>query len=181
MSGGVVHWSMRSPIYVRALTPAERATLERGLRSANAFYLRRCQILLTSAQRRVPAEIAATLGCGQQTVRNVLHAFNARGLAALHRESSRPKTVQPLFDEARTRALRDLLHRSPRDFNLPTSLWTLDLAAQVAYTEGLTPYQVSHETIRQALLRLGVRWRRAKHWITSPDPEYAKKNGAATG
>jgi transposase len=174
---------MRSPIYVRVLTPAERATLEAGLRSSDAFHLRRCQILLTSAQRRIPAEIAATLGCGQQTVRNVLHAFNEYGLAVLHRESSRPKTVQPLFDEPRTLALRDLLHRSPRDFNQPTSVWTLDLAAQVAYTEGLTEcqYQVSHETIRQALLRLGVRWRRAKHWITSPDPDYAKKNGGATG
>jgi transposase len=169
---------MRSPIYVRALTPAERATLEAGLRSPDAFYLRRCQILLTSAQRRIPLEIAATLGCGQQTVRNAIHSFNERGLASLHRESSRPKTVQPLLDEVRTRALRDLLHRSPRDFHHPTSVWTLDLAAQVAYTEGLTPYQLSHETIRQALLRLGVRWRRAKHWITSPDPEYAKKTAA---
>jgi transposase len=172
---------MRSPVYVRALTPEERAALEQELRAAEAFRVRRAQILLTSAQRRIPAEIAATLGCGQQTVRNVLHAFNEHGLVVLQRQSSRPKTVQPLFDEPRTRALRDLLHRSPRDFNHPTSVWTLDLAAQVAYTEGLTPYQVSHETIRQALLRLGVRWRRAKHWITSPDPEYAKKNGGATG
>jgi transposase len=180
MDGSMVHWGMRSPLYVRSLTPAERVTLEQGLRSADAFRGRRCQILLTSAQMRIPAEIAATLGCGQQTVRNVLHAFNERGLAALQRESSRPKTVQPLFDPPRSRALRDLLHRSPRDFNHPTSVWTLHLAAQVAYSEGLTAYQVSHETIRQALLRLGVRWRRAKHWITSPDPAYAKKNGGAT-
>lgn len=181
MSGSVVHWSMRSPLYVRSLTAAERAALEAALHSAAAFRLRRAQILLTSAQWRVPIEIAATLGCGQQTVRNVLHAFNDHGLTTLQRESSRPKSVQPLFDEARTRALRDLLHRSPRDFDHPTSVWTLDLAAQVAYSEGLTPYQVSHETIRQALLRLGVRWRRAKHWITSPDPEYAKKTDGATG
>jgi hypothetical protein len=25
------------------------------------------------------------------------------------------------------------------------------------------------------LARLGVRWERAKRWITSPDPEYARK------
>src|SRR5258708_37273799 len=26
-----------------------------------------------------------------------------------------------------------------------------------------------------ALNRLGIRWRRAKHWITSPDPGYVRK------
>jgi hypothetical protein len=34
---------------------------------------------------------------------------------------------------------------------------------------------VSDETIRATLARMGVRWRRAKEWITSPDPEYARK------
>jgi len=71
--------------------------------------------------------------------------------------------------------LRALLHRSPRDFNRPTSLWTLDLAAEVAYEQGLTAARVSGETIRNTLARMGVRWRRAKAWITSPDPEYARK------
>ena len=32
-----------------------------------------------------------------------------------------------------------------------------------------------HGLIRQALKRLGVGWTRAKHWLTSPDPEYAAK------
>jgi hypothetical protein len=36
--------------------------------------------------------------------------------------------------------------------------------------EGIVPRRVSGETIRQTLLRLGVGWERAKHWITSPDP-----------
>ncbi len=40
--------------------------------------------------------------------------------------------------------------------------------------------QVSGETIRQAILHLGVRWTRAKQWITSPDPEYARKKVNAT-
>jgi hypothetical protein len=37
------------------------------------------------------------------------------------------------------------------------------------------PPQVSIETIRLALKRLGVGWQRAKHWITNPDPDYARK------
>jgi uncharacterized protein YqcC (DUF446 family) len=40
---------------------------------------------------------------------------------------------------------------------------------------------VSLETIRQALKRLGVNWRRAKRWSTSPDPQEAFKKSRATG
>jgi hypothetical protein len=45
----------------------------------------------------------------------------------------------------------------------------------VSFEQGLSAQQVSGETIRQTLLRLGVKWKRAKHWITSPDPEYTRK------
>src|ERR687888_498166 len=73
------------------------------------------------------------------------------------------------------RALGALPHQGPRLFNKPTSVWTLELAAEVAYEQGLTATRVSGETIRATLARMGVRWRRAKEWITSPDPEYARK------
>jgi hypothetical protein len=51
----------------------------------------------------------------------------------------------------------------------------------VAHAEGLSASVLSIETIRQALLRLEVGWKRAKRWLTSPDPAYAQKNAAATG
>lgn len=181
MGDNVVDWNMRPPIYVRPLMDDEIAALQQGLRSADAFTMRRCQMLLASARLQRPPDIAVQLGCAEQSVRNALHDFNSRGLPALKRQSSRPKTSQLVFDQSRTEQLRALLHRSPRDFGQPSSIWTLDLAAQVCADEGITPYQVSIETLRQALLRLGLSWRRAKHWITSPDPDYAKKNCAATG
>jgi transposase len=171
---------MKPPIYVRSLTDAERAALRDGLRCADAFVLRRCQILLASADRQQVPDIARALGCNRQTVRNAIHAFNADGLACLRPGSSRPHTIRVAFDTARAEALRELLHRSPRDFGHPTSLWTLELAAEVSFAEGLTPTRVSDETIRATLARLGVRWRRAKQWITSPDPAYRRKKAGAT-
>ena len=51
--------------------------------------------------------------------------------------------------------------------------------AQVSFAQGLTPRLVSVETIRVALRRLRVSWKRAKHWITSPDPAYARKKKPA--
>jgi hypothetical protein len=88
-----------------------------------------------------------------------------------------PIFVRPLTDAERLRAL---LHASPRAFGKPTSLWTLDLAAEVSFEQGLTPARVSDETIRLTLKRLGIGWKRAKRWITSPDPAYARKKVPAT-
>ncbi len=171
---------MRTPLLVRPPTDAEREALEAGLRSPAAFTLRRAQILLASARgEHVPA-IARTLGCDEQTVRNAIHAFNDAGSAALAPGSSRPRTIHAAFDATAGGRLKDLLHRSPRAFGHPTSLWTLDLVAATAFAEGLTATRVSGETVRATLDRLGIRWKRAKRWITSPDPAYERKKAAAT-
>jgi len=171
---------MRPPIFVRPLTAAERQTLEAGLRSSDAFVLRRCQILLASARGQRAIQIAQAVGCDDQTVREVIHGFNTQGLAVLQPGSRRPHTTHAAFDAARAERLRELLHQSPRAFGKPTSLWTLELAAEVSCEQGLTPTRVSDETIRVTLKRLGVGWKRAKDWITSPDPAYPRKKVPAT-
>ncbi len=172
---------MKPPLYARPVTDAERDALKAGLRSSDAFTLRRSQILLASARGTRPREIADDLGCASQTVRNAIRAFNARGLASLHHGSHRNLTSHRTFDEGKLGYLQALAHRSPRDFGYPTSLWTLDLLAAESARQGLTARVVSRETVRVAILRLGSSWKRAKHWITSPDPEYARKKGDATG
>ncbi len=173
---------MREPIFVRPLSDDERKALEEGLRSSDAFVLRRCQILLASDRGERVSRIARALGCNSQTVRNAIHAFDEGGLEkALSKDSSRPNTIHAAFDAERAERLRELLHRSPREFGKPTSLWTLNLAAEASFEEGITEGRVTGETVRATLERLGVRWLRAKRWITSPDPEYARKKGGATG
>ena len=172
---------MKPPVFVRDLSAEERQALLDGLRSPQAFVLRRSQILLASARGERAPRIAQQLGCSDQTVLNAIAAFNQRGLAALTPGSHAPHTRRLAFDEAAGERLRALIHRSPREFALDTSLWTLDLLAQVSVSEGLTREQVSGETVRATLVRLGVRWKRAKHWITSPDPAYQRKKVGATG
>ena len=172
---------MRSPIYVRPLTDAERTRLEAGLRSSDAFVLRRCQILLASARGERPPRIALALGCDDQTVREVIRRFEDAGLeACLTHQSNRPHHPRTKLDADAAEKLWALLHQSPRLFGKPTSVWTLELAAEVSFAEGITAARVSDETIRVALKRLDVSWRRAKRWITSPDPAYARKKALAT-
>jgi transposase len=171
---------MKAPMYVRVLTAQERSCLHTGLGSTDARTLRRSQILLASAKGEPPSHIARNLGCAVQTVRNTLHAFDTEGVQCLQPKRPGPKQTWPIFDEHKREELRALLHRSPRDLGKQSSGWTLQLAAEVCAETGLTEGVVSDETIRQALIRLGVGWRRAKKWITSPDPEYARKKRGGT-
>jgi transposase len=172
---------MKPPLYVRPISGAERDALKAGLRSSNAFTLRRSQVLLASARVATPPSIARQLGCASQTVRNAIRDFNRRGLAALEEGSHRNLTSHATFDDATLAQLHTLAHRSPRDFGHATSVWTLELLATESARQGLTAHRVSREAIRCAILRLGSSWKRAKRWITSPDPAYARKKDDATG
>lgn len=139
---------MKPPVFVRRLSKEERERLEAGLRSKDAFVMRRCQVLLASSRGESPPKIARSLGCASQTVRNAIRAFNERGLDALTPGSSRPKRVYAAFDERSAECLREMFHRCPREFGRPSSLWTLTMAAEVAFEEGITKERVSGETIR---------------------------------
>ncbi len=128
--------SMQAPLLVRPLADHEPAALTAGLHSPAAFTLRRSQILLASARHAHVPAIARALGCNTQTVRNAIHAFNRSGLETLTERSSRPQRIAVAFDAAAAERLRAMLHQSPRTFGKATSIWTLDLAAEVCVAEG---------------------------------------------
>jgi transposase len=104
---------MRRPIFVRPLSDAEREALEEGLRSSDAFVLRRCQILLASSRGENAYQIARSLGCDPQTARTVKKRFNEGGIEeTLRKRSSMPKRVHAAFEEGRAERLGEILHRS---------------------------------------------------------------------
>jgi transposase len=170
---------MKPPIFVRELSEKERDRLEAGLRSKDAFVMRRCQILLASARGLSPPKIAESLGCASQTVRNAIRAFNERGLDALVAGSSRPKHVHAAFDAKSAEALREMLHRSAREFGRNSSLWTLAMASEVAFEEGLTAMSASQER------RFGRRFRASFRFAGygpsggSPPPTHCMKEKKA--
>jgi hypothetical protein len=167
--------------FVRPLTAEERHALEAGRKSTDAFTVRRSQVLLASADRVAPADIGRVVGCTAQAVRNAIRAFEADGLACLAAKSHARKDPGRVWDRAHDGDLKDLLHHRPRAFGKATTLWTLALVAEVCKDKGWTPRALSVEAVRQTLKRLGVGWKRAKHWITSPDPDYARKKSCGTG
>jgi transposase len=165
---------------VRLLNPEELVTLKQGLRSSDAFTLRRCQILLASNQGHTPQQISAQLSCSDQCVWEAIHAFHREGLAGLKAKSHATHTNQAAIDVAGLERLRGLLHQSPGQLGQNTSLWTLKGLAQASLAQGITSREVSDETIRRALKKLRKNWKQTKKWITSPDPRYEQKRGAVT-
>ena len=169
-------------IYARTPTEEERRALRAGLKSDQGITVRRSQIILMSAERRLKAgQIGHQLGLSDQLVRNVLHAFNARGAESLKPGSRARHDDQRAFDDQARERLGAIIRQSPRAFGCETSLWTLNLLAEVSFEAGLTAHRVHLDTIHWTLMDMGFNWSRAKQWINSPDKAYARKKSAGTG
>src|SRR3954447_9292879 len=72
--------AMKPPIFVRTFSEEERERLEAGLRSKDAFALRRSQMLLASSRGDEVPQIAGNLGCGQQRRCATLSTISTRGV-----------------------------------------------------------------------------------------------------
>lgn len=167
---------------VRKLTEEERKALEKGLKSASAFRVRRCQILLSSADTGLNAkQIGERLRCSDQCVRDAIRAFEQEGVGCLEEKSHARHDHQHSFDAHGIERLKELIKLSPRSFGYEASLWTLDLLAQQCHKEGLTERRVSRFTISRTLVLADITWKRAKHWIKSPDARYEGKKSGAIG
>lgn len=165
---------------VHPLTTDERTTLLQGTKSKAGFSVRRSHILLLSDEGLTPQQIAERLHCCDQTVRNVIGAFEREGMGCLQEKSPRPQRDYHIFDRDGLEKLEALVHRSPRDFGQATSLWSLPLLAQVCVQEGIVARCISSETVRRALRKLGIAWKHARQRITSHDPRYETKKAATT-
>ena len=135
-------------------------------------------MLLASSRGVEVPQIATNLGCAQQTVRDAIHAFNEKG-RMLWRQVLTSEGIHAAFDEQSAEAWGAFAPLS-EGVRPGLSLWTLEMAAEVAFEEGLTQRRVSGESIRATLARLlGVRWMRAKRWITSPQIPCTKEKKKA--
>jgi transposase len=127
--------------------------------------------------------IAQDLSCHPQTVRDRLHAFNARGLEGLGTQPGAGRT--PRLTEGERSTILALVKRpSPGKptYELTGELeapepeaepeWTLDTLTAAAQERGI---QVARSQVRRIFRHEGVRWRRTRLWATSKDPDFAPK------
>ncbi len=154
-----------------------------GARHAPADWIRRAQIIALSWNgRRVPA-IAQALGCSQKAVRYRLARFAAEGLDGL---GDRPGAGRkPRIGQDQRSGLIALVASPPpgrltRDDTgelvaadpAGPAVWTLDALTAAARAAGI---DIARSQVRRILLAEGVRWRRPRSWVTSPDLEFVPK------
>jgi transposase len=168
----------KEPIFVRAMREEEKQVLEKARRAADACEMKRSQILLASSQGLTTTSIEKQFGYSAEYARQMIHRFNKQGIECLKRKSSAPKTQETIVDKAKCEQIKQLMHKSPRLYGKASSLWTLTLVAEVLSEEGATPRRMANETIRTAMRKNGISWKRAKDWISSPDPQYELKKTA---
>jgi len=163
---------------VREFTQKESAVVSRWLKgSRNAVQMRRAQILAFSAQGMASKDIARYLDMNHEYVRQLIRAFNAKGIEAL-RARARPKGGGKLTEEDKS-VIREVATAPPQAFGRPFNQWSLRKLHQflVVHKKMITP--VCYGTIRNAVKQAGLSLQRTRTWKRSEDPAYdAKKNAS---
>ena len=157
-------------VFVRALEPEEAQRLVRITRTTkDRVRLRRAGIVLASVQGRSASEAAAMYAMKPQYAREVIHAFNEQGFAALDPKWSggRPARFGPSVRETVCRIAKT----PPQQLGRPFTTWSLTkLVEYLAEHESIA---ISAESVRQILHKAGIRWQATKTWKASKDPDFA--------
>jgi transposase len=110
-------------------------------------------------------EVAQRLGVSRQTVYNWASRFQARtGLALTSRLSDAPRCGRPCTAAGIIDPLIDsIIERDPREFDYRSTVWTAQLL--VTYLRDEHHLVVSDDSVRLAIARLQVRWKRPRHHL----------------
>jgi transposase len=165
--GGLV----AEPVRARRLTDQEGQRLQQIVRRGEhgSVRVRRAMIIMASASGTPVSAIARLVAADEDTVRDVIHLFNAKGLAALDPRwaGGRPRLISDediavIVTAATTR---------PEKLGLPFSCWSLrKLAAYLASHPG-RGVRVGRERLRQILHARGISFQRTRTWKESADPD----------
>ena len=160
---------MAEPVRARRLTDREGQRLQQIMRRAKheSVRVRRAMIIMASASGTLVPAIARLVAADEDTVRDVIHAFNARGLAALDPQwaGGRPRLISDGDIEIIVAATRVRPEKPVRPF----TRWSLrKLAAYVAEGPGV---RIGRERLRQVLHARGISFQRTRTWKESRDPD----------
>ena len=161
---------MAEPVRARRLTDEEGRRLLQIVRrgSHGSVRVRRAMIIMASASGTLVPAIARLAAADEDTVRDVIHLFNAKGLAALDPQwaGGRPRLISDEDIEVIVAAART----RPEKLGQPFTRWSLrKLAACLA--DGPRPVAIGRERLRQILPARGISFQRTRTWKESADPD----------
>ena len=161
---------MAEPVRARRLTDQEGQRLQQIVRRGKhgSVRVRRAMIIMASSSGTLVPAIARLVAADEDTVRDVIHAFNAKGLAALDPQwaGGRPRLIS---DEAIEVIVAAATTRPEKPVQ-PFTRWSLRKLA--AYLAGCPrPVVIGRERLRQILHARGISFQRTRTWKESRDPD----------
>ncbi|MFV2179997.1 IS630 family transposase [Actinomadura sp. LOL_016] len=135
--------------------------------------VRRAMIIMASASgTRAPA-IARLVAADEDTVRDVIHDFNQRGLACLDPNwaGGRPRRITDddiafIVQAATTR---------PTRLGRPFTCWSLRKLSEHLADHSEPAIKIGRERLRRILHEHGITFQRTRTWKTSNDPDFDTK------
>ena len=169
---------MAERVRARRLTDQEGQELVRIVRrgSGSAVRYRRAMIVLASSSGNTVPAIARLVAADQDTVRDVIHAFNEIGLRSLEPRwaGHRPR----LLSEQDEDYVVAVASERPGKVGAPFTRWSIrKLQAHLA-ADPDRPIRIGRETLRMLLVRRKVTFQRTRTWKESPDPDKEEKLAA---
>ena len=161
---------MAEPVRARRLTDQEGQRLQQIVRRGKhgSIRVRRAMIIMASASGTLVPAIARLVAADEDTVRDVIHLFNQKGLAALDPQwaGGRPRLIndediQVIVTAATTR---------PEKLGQPFTRWSLRKLAAYLADRG-HPVRIGRERLRQILHARGISFQRTRTWKESRDPD----------
>src|SRR3954454_14260986 len=163
---------MAEPVRARRLSEDEGRRLQQMVRRGKhgSIRVRRALIIMSSAAGTPVPAIARLVAADEDTVRDVIHAFNERGLAALDPRwaGGRPRLITDddiafIVTTATTR---------PETLSVPFTQWSVrKLAAYLGGHGHQRRVVIGRERLRLILREHHVSFQRTRTWKESTDPD----------
>jgi transposase len=162
---------MAEPVRARRLTDQEGQRLQRIVRRGKhgSVRARRALIIMASGSGTPVPAIARLVAADEDTVRDVIHALNQKGLAALDPRwaGGRPRLISDddvefIVATATTR---------PQKLGQPFTHWSLRKLVGYLIGEARHPVQIGRERLRQILHARDISFQRTRTWKESADPD----------
>ncbi len=161
---------MAEPVRARRLSDEEGRRLQQIVRRGKhgPVLVRRAVIIMASASGTIVPAIARLVAADEDTVRDVIHLFNQKGLAAPDPRwaGGRPR----LISDGDIEVIVAAASTRPEKLGQPFTHWSVRKLA--AYLAGRPrPVRIGRERLRQILHARGISFQRTRTWKESHDPD----------
>jgi transposase len=149
------------------LSAFERAELAQTARRGQPAHVRvKALAILALYDGRKVGAVADIFRVSRQALSEWRRRYRDAGVAGLQVRPGRGRRSSIDLE-----VVRDTVRRSPREFGLARTRWTLGAVAHAV--PGLAGY--SPRGVQKVLARAGLSYKRGQAWVHSPDPYYGEK------